>query len=411
MRTEQKNNKTRGKGRGRRWKLLAGLFLVVAATGAAYVIYRNFPDKAASVTDKPVEKKLVPVVVKSPVLRDFEQRLVVQGNLEAAEFAVVSPRIQGTIDAVFVDEGDSVVAGETMLFQIDKLNLENTVTLRRHDLEVTKYARRERAANLKRVQADFEKTELDYNRYVRLFDKEAVTPDAFERQESIYKQAKAMLEHAQALVDLAAEQEKQAEVALAMSDKDLADAVVVAPISGKISERLQEPGEMGEPGQPVVRIENTAIIEVSAYLPAQYYSEIVPGQTRMNVEVSGIDVGQQTVSYRSPTIDNRLRTFEVKCVLKSTPEGVVPGAMAEIVIILESRKGLGVPSEAIVERGGRSVVFVVKDGVSHQAPVKPGLETSGWTEIIDSDLNEEASVVTMGQQMIDEGIRVSVQEE
>ena len=252
---------------------------------------------------------------------------------------------------------------------------------------------------------------MDYNRYVRLFDKEAVTPDAFERQESIYKQAKAMLEHAQALVDLAAEQEKQAEVALAMSDKDLADAVVVAPISGKISERLQEPGEMGEPGQPVVRIENTAIIEVSAYLPAQYYSEIVPGQTRMNVEVSGIDVGQQTVSYRSPTIDNRLRTFEVKCVLKSTPEGVVPGAMAEIVIILESRKGLGVPSEAIVERGGRSVVFVVKDGVSHQAPVKPGLETSGWTEIIDSDLNEEASVVTMGQQMIDEGIRVSVQEE
>lgn len=411
MKTEQKSGQTKSKGKGHKWKLVVGLFLVVAVIGVAYVIYRNLPDKAESAIDESAETKLIPVVVKSPVLRDFEKRLVVQGNLEAAEFAVVSPRIQGTIDAVFVDEGDSVVAGETTLFQIDKLNLEKTVTLRRHDLEVAKYARRERAANLKRVQADFDKTELDYNRHVRLFDKGAVTTDAFERQESIYKQAKAMLEHAQALVDLAAEQEKQAEVALAMSDKDLADAVVVAPISGMISERLQEPGEMGKPGQPVVRIENTAIIEVSAYLPAQYYSEIVPGQTRMNVEVSGIDVGQQTVSYRSPTIDNRLRTFEVKCVLKSTPEGVVPGAMAEIVIILESRKGLGVPSEAIVERGGRSVVFVVKDGVSHQAPVKPGLETSGWTEIIDSDLNEEASVVTMGQQMIDEGIRVSVQEE
>ena len=409
MRTEQKNNKTRGKGRGRRWKLLAGLFLVAAATGAVYVIYRNFPDKAASVTDKPAEKK--PVIVKSPVLRNFEQRLVLQGNLEAAEFAVVSPRIQGTIDAIFVDEGDSVVAGETKLFQIDRLNLEKTVILRQHGLEVARHAKRERAANLKRVQADFEKTELDYNRHVRLFDKEAVTPDAFERQESIYKQAKAMLEHAQTLVDLAEEQEKQAEVALAMSEKDLDDAVINAPINGKISQRLQEPGEMGQPGQPVVRIDDTSVVEVSTYLPAQYYSKIIPGQTRMNIEVSGIDVGQQVISYRSPTINNRLRTFEVKCVLKSPPEGVVPGAMAQIVIILESRKGLGVPSEAVEERGGRSVVFIVKDGTSHQVSVKSGLETGGWTEIIESNLNEESSVITMGQQMVEEGTLVNVQKE
>lgn len=411
MKAKQKNNKTRGKGRGRRWKILVGLFLVVVAIGAAYVIYRNFPDKAASVTDKPAEKKLVPVVVKSPVLRDFEQLLVVQGNLEAAEFAVVSPRIQGTIDAVFVDEGDSVVAGETKLFQIDKLNLEKTVILRRHDLEVARNAKRERAANLKRVRADLEKTELDYNRYVRLFDKGAVTPDAFERQESIYKQAKAMLEHAQTLVDLADEQEKQAKVALAMSEKDLTDAVIYAPIDGKISQRLQEPGEMGQLGQPVVRIDNILVIEVSAYLPAQYYSKIIPGQTQMNIEVSGIDVGQQVLSYRSPTIDHRLRTFEVKCVLNSPPEGVVPGAMAQIVIILESREGLGVPSEAIQERSGRSVVFVVRDGASHQVPVKTGLETSGWTEIIDSDLSEETSIITMGQQMVEEGTFVSVRKE
>jgi len=168
---------------------------------------------------------------------------------------------------------------------------------------------------------------------------------------------------------------------------------------------------MGKPGQPVVRIDNTSVIEASAYLPSQYYSKIIPGETLMNIEVSGIDIGQQVLSYRSPTIDHRLRTFEVKCVLKSPPQGVVPGAMAHIVIVLESRTGLGVPSEAIQERGGRSVVFVVRDGTSHQVSVTKGLETAGWTEIIDSDLNEEASVITMGQQMIDEGVRVSVQKE
>jgi len=411
MTIKHKNDQTGDKGRDRKGKLVVRLFIVLALIGIAYGIHRSLPDKNESATDESVEGERIPVVVKLPVLRDFERRLVVQGNLEAVEYAIVSPRIQGTIDAIFVDEGTSVVAGETMLFQIDKLNLEKAVTLRRHDLEVAKYAKRERAANLKRVRADLEKAELDYNRHVRLFDKGAVTPDAFERQESIYKQAKAMLEHAQALVDLAEEQEQQAEVVLAMSEKDLDDAVINAPISGKISERLQEPGEMGIPGQPVVRIDNTSVIEASAYLPAQYYSKIIPGETLMNIEVSGIDVGRQVVSYRSPTIDHRLRTFEVKCVLKSPPEGVVPGAMAHIVIVLESRTGLGVPSEAIQERGGRSVVFVVRDGTSHEVSVTKGLETAGWTEILDSDLNEETSVVTMGQQMIDEGIRVSVQKE
>ncbi|MBN2137678.1 MAG: efflux RND transporter periplasmic adaptor subunit [Sedimentisphaerales bacterium] len=410
MKTEDKKGQTKGSG-GRWLRLFVGVLLVFASAGAAYKIYRGRAVQGESNIKEAAETGGIPVVVRSPVTKVFEERLVVQGNLEAAEFAVVSPRIQGVIDIIFVDEGDSVSAGETKLFQIDKLNLEKTVTLRRHDLAVAKYAGRERAANLKRVEADFAKAELDYNRHVRLFEKGAVTPDAFERQESIYKQSKAMVEHAQTLVDLAAEQEKQAEVGLAMSLKDLDDALVYAPLSGKVSGRFREPGEMGVPGQPALRIENTSIIEVCAHLPAQYYSRIVTGRTRMNVAVSGTEVSGQTVSYKSPTIDERLRTFEVKCVLRSAPEGFVPGAMAEIAIVLESREGLGTPSEAIVTRGGSTVVFVVKDGVSHQVEVKTGLEMSGWTEIVEGALDSDDRVVVMGQEMVDQGSRVSVQEE
>ena len=50
-------------------------------------------------------------------------------------------------------------------------------------------------------------------------------------------------------------------------------------------------------------------------------------------------------------------------------------------VILESRQGLGVPSAAIQKRSGHSVVFVVKDNISHQVTIEPGIETSGWIEI------------------------------
>jgi len=210
---------------------------------------------------------------------------------------------------------------------------------------------------------------------------------------------------------LAAEQARQAEAALAIAKKDLADTTIVAPISGKVTMRMAEPGEMGEPGQPVLRIEDTTLIEVSAFLPAADYPSVTVGQTPIKVRVSGIDLGLQTVSYKSPTIQPKLRTFEIKCLLENPPDGVAPGAMADIAVVLMSRQGLGVPVATIQQRGGKPVIFVVDGNVARRKEIQVGLESDGWIEILDGDVNEAASVVTMGQYMLDDGTEVSIQKE
>ena len=85
--------------------------------------------------------------------------------------------------------------------------------------------------------------------------------------------------------------------------------------------------------------------------------------------------------------------------------------MAQISVILESRKDLGVPSAAIQQRGGNNVVFTVKGNISHQVTVQPGIEMEGWTEIREGQISENTPVVTMGQDMIEEGTTVVVQKE
>ena len=85
--------------------------------------------------------------------------------------------------------------------------------------------------------------------------------------------------------------------------------------------------------------------------------------------------------------------------------------MAQINVILESRRGLGVPSVAIQQRGGNNVVFTVEGDISRQVIVRPGLETGGWTEILEGQVNERTAVVTMGQYMIEDGTPVVVQKE
>ena len=168
---------------------------------------------------------------------------------------------------------------------------------------------------------------------------------------------------------------------------------------------------MGSPGQPVLRIDDVNVVEVAAFLPAQYYSSVVTGRTVMNIQVAKADVGEHAITYKSPTINNKLRTFEIKCVLTDPPDDVVPGAMAQIVVVLDSREALGVPSGAIQRRSNQNVIFVVAGNSARQMPVETGIEYAGWIEVHKGDLKDGTSVVTMGQYQLDDGTAVEIQQE
>lgn len=402
---QKKSNKSSRLG----WVVI--LLIVTGLTVAGLWLTQTGQIQAAAENDSGVQAELVPVVVTNPVRRTFEQTVTTQGNVQAKNVAMVSPRIPGTLEEIFVDEGDHVVADQTKLFQTDAVKLEQNVTIREHDLAVTRCAQKQAEASLEKVSADFEKAELDFKRYERLLEKGATTQDIFEQQQSNYKQLAASKKVSQAQVELVTEQVRQAEAALAIAMKDLADSTVVAPINGVISMRMAEPGESGSPGIPVFRIEDTNLVEVSAFLPAAIYSSVVTGQTLMRIQVVGINLGNQTISYKSPTIQSKLRTFEVKCLLQNPPDGVAPGAMADIAVILASRESLGVPAVSVQQRGEQLVVFVVEDNIAVQTNVQTGLESDGWIELLDDNVIESMQVVSMGQDMLDGGEAVSIQKE
>lgn len=343
-------------------------------------------------------------VVLTPISkRTFERRAVVQGNLEAKNFADVSARVEGAIEAIFVNEHNDVVAGKTKLFQVDSLNLRRAVDVRRQDLAVAECSLREAQAGLEQVDAQLEKADLDLRRYERLHESNTVSSDAFEGVQSQHKQIEAARKHSVSLVDLQKELVRQAGTSLSIAEKNLSDSLAYAPIDGTVSKKYYEVGEMPEKGKPVIRIEDTSVIEVSAFLPAQFYADVHPGETMVSIQVGEKDVGDHAVSYVSPTVDPQLRTFEVKCTLTDPPEGVVPGAMADVSVVLERTEGLGVPSQAVQHRGDDDVVFIVESEAAHSVKVETGLQTDGYILLKDCSLSEGASVVTQGQNFLNDG--------
>lgn len=389
------------------WILGAGIILAMVAIG----LYGARPGAEPSKETASATPELrIPVVVTHPEQRMFERALVTQGNIEAKHVVLVSPRIPGTLDTIAVDEGDKVIAGQTRLFQTDAVKLQQAVLIAEHDLAVARCAQRQAEANLEKVAADLHKGELDYRRFERLLAQEATTPDVFEQQESRYRQLQAAHKLTKAQVDLVTEQARQAQAALIIAQKDLSDTAVVAPSNGVVSERFSEPGEMGTPGKAVVRIEDPSLVEVCAFLPAVAYPEVKAGQTKMRITVSGIDLEDQTIAYKSPTIDAKLRTFEVKCLIQNPPDGVAPGAMAQVSVVLDGRQAWGIPTQAVQTRKGQSVVFVVEGQIARQQLVETGYTRDGWIELTKGDVTDSHAVVTLGQYQLDDGTAVSIKQ-
>ncbi|MBN2475734.1 MAG: efflux RND transporter periplasmic adaptor subunit [Pirellulales bacterium] len=401
--------------RGRGFAIFAGLLacaLAVAMAVGVGVVWQTRSAAAdpqegtGSRTDQTGEKR-VPVVLTPARAMTFESCVVVSGSVHAKQYAMVSARIPGTLDEVFVDEGDRVEAGTTKLFQTDSLKLSKAVAIARQDLAVAEASVQEKLALVDKDVAAHEQALNDLNRYRELLKTNAIAAQVVEQQESKLRQCDADVKHTQALTDLSKAQQEQARLNLTIAEKDLADSLVLAPISGWISERFREPGEMAGAGTPVLRIEDTSVVEISVFLPEEHYAHVLPGKTKMRVRVGSIDLGEHTVSYKSPTVNQKLRTFAVKGLVESPPEGVVPGCLAQTAIVTDSGQGIGVPSEAVQTRGGKSIVFTLAEGRAKMVPVETGRDLDGWREILDG-LNSGVPVVSMGQFLVEEGTPVAV---
>jgi len=234
-----------------------------------------------------------------------------------------------------------------------------------------------------------------------------VSNSEYEAAEVGKAQAKAGVAVADAQLDLSERQVRLAEASLAIAQKNLADTKIVAPISGVVSARLVEPGEQMFAGRVVLRIEDLTTVEAAAFLPAQYYAEVIPGEAEFRLVIGRQAVGTYPVTYRSPTINPTLRTFEIKGRVTDASKLAVPGSMAELTLVFETRQGLAVPSASILTRSNKPAVFVVEGKQARLRFVEPGLQNDGWTEIL-SGLNAGDTIVVEGQTQLRDGQNVTI---
>ena len=338
------------------------------------------------------------VVAKQPRQMEFVQKIRVQANVESQESAEISSRTSGNLDLIPVGEGDRVKKGD-LLFQVDRINLENNVRSQKKNVEVAEAELHIARINLNLARTVRDKAKVDLDRAERLKTSQAVSMDAYERAKLSFDQA-----------GFAAARVEQEKAHLETAEKSLSDSIIRAPFSGVITLTDKDRDEYVKDGTVILKIENPDRLQLVTMISSNYYNQVIPGKTTAKIlSASGKELAELPVTFRSPAVDPLSRTFTVKIAVPMSLE-FVSGQLYEVDLILRRVEGRGIPNEAVLTRAGnRKAVFVVTpQQKAAEITVKTGIVDGSWTMLRDPEVLKDQPVIVEGQSFLEPGEPVEV---
>ena len=274
----------------------------------------------------------------------FEQA---SGTISPARHTTVSSKILAGIDAIAVRAGDVVEEGAVV------------VTLDSRDLEARLKAAEEEASGA-RAALDLARSERD--RIARLYKSNVASRQQFDRANADYEVTKAKLESAE-------QGATDAKVAFSYSE-------IRSPVTGRVIDRLAEPGDTAAPGEPLLRIYDPGAMRLEAPVREGLATRLTPAQ-ELRVRVEALDLSLEgRIDEIVPAAEPGARTFLVKVRLPHDLR-LYAGMFGRVSIPAGRGLRLIVPKRAIERIGQLEYATVVTDdGAAHRRLVTTGTEVS-----------------------------------
>lgn len=407
---------------------------------AAILFLALFVLRRGGETEERVE--LTPVRVQQPVTGVMEESLHYPGTLMPERTIVVIPRVSGKAEGVFIDEGQYVYQDEPLV-SIDSravaLQMEQAyAAYQAADAQYRQAMKGVRDEELRNTEAlvaqaekDMELARTNLERVKRLYEGGAATRQEYESAENKIQNAEVQLENARRSLSMMRQGATDTELDMVRSNMaamraqyELAklqyeNATVTAPVSGIVADVMIEEGNMVGTGNPVAAIIVDDPIYVEIQMPEQYYGRVRPRLQDIGVRVSPVAYPdhppfQGSLASISPVIDPYSRTFTIEAAVQNPEKTLRPGMYVNVEIVITSRPDtLILPAKAVVRRNGEDMVFLVAEGNSYHAEMRPvdtGLENGGWIEVR-RGVSADDLVVVEGNAFLEDGQPVRIVEQ
>jgi HlyD family secretion protein len=335
------------------------------------------------------------VEVATAARGSIEQQLVVVGNLIGDATVAVVPRAAGRLQEIDVRLGDRVTRGKRIA-KIEDFELQEQVKQQQAALEVSRATIRQREADLKLAETNAERSR-------NLYARQLLPKQTLDDTEARYQAAVAQL-------DLARAQNTQSTARLDELKINLANTVIVSPVNGFVARRAADPGAFVSQNAPVADVVDISRVRLVANIVEKDLKQLQIGdQTRVEVDAFPGETFVGRIARVAPVLDPATRTAPIEIEIPNPGFRLKPGMYARVSITSDERKdALVVPSNAVVDLGGRRGVFIAaqNDTVAF-TPVTVGIEQSDRIEILEG-LTEGDRVVTTGAAALRDGDRVVI---
>jgi len=272
--------------------------------------------------------------------------LIVQGEVEAARVDL-APRVSGRIKELHVDVGDTAKAGAVVVV-LDSPQLQASLVSAQAALEVARADRdrvystrpetiQAKRADVERAQSALTLAQQVYARQTQLLQSGNTPQQRVDEATNNLRAAQKARDAASAELSLvtkgASDEEriladarvKQSEAVLHQTETDVSELTIRAPITGQVTTRVAELGELFNPGSPLLSIVDLADIWLTFNIREDLLSGLKVGDVfeitvpalkgqAIKVRVTAINAQGQYANWRATkaTGDFDLRTFEVR---------------------------------------------------------------------------------------------------
>ncbi len=378
-------------------RILMYIFIAGVVAGAVFFTFRTM-NRDRGKNDTKVDEAAVPVEVVCAAFHDFQDITNAVGTLRARETNLLSPKVAGNVDAVLVDIGDRVEAGQVVIL-LDRTSFELAV-----NQEDAAYQSAEAA--VAQAGSQFEQAQKEYRRATRLLSEKVIPQSRFDAAEAAYNTSREAMAAVRGKYS-------QSRVALEKAREHLKNARIRSSITGVVVDRNVEVGQSVAPGVQVLRILDQTSMKTDVELPEKDFGRITVGASAV-VTVDAYQ-GQDfpgKVTVINPMVDQRVRTFRVRIEVSNPSGKLVDGMFARVRLLTGQRTVLAIPRDTLnrLPGSGTFCVFIVKGDKVVKRTIKTGKVGNQYAEVLEG-LTKGEKLVISGAGRLRSGMKVVVKDE
>ena len=322
----------------------------------------------SSKSNKEKEARAVRVNTYYPTSTNREE-IFISGMVSARQTAVISTKVMGYIDKIYVKQGDMVKKGQTLL-------IINSSDLKAKEAQAM--------AMIIEANAAAKDAQRDYQRYQALHEEKSVSDKELENVALKNTSAKARLQ-------MARQGLKEIKSMLAYTN-------IRAPFTGVVTQKMVDEGTIANPGMPLLSVEQSGDMNVTASVPENYVVYIHVGDhvkiaiKSLSININGI------VSELSPSATMTGGQYGMKISISQSDKAKLRAGMYAGIHI-QNKKADGGTSQILVNKSSivtkdqlTGVYVAGKDNKAILHWVRLGKET-GDQVIVLSGLSETDRVI------------------